>query len=244
MNQQVGLRRVIGITLALLPFAAAAQLGSFSSTYTFANTTTSSGTVDPTPTPTADGVNFGSFSAHGLGANSTAAGRFAYSGWNTTGGIDANRYYQVTLAPAVGYTLNLDSISFGVRRSSTGPRDFTVRSSVDGFAADVPTASATSPEIATTANAFRFVNDIAPAANITGNTVQLPSAYDTLTQPVTFRFYAANPESAAGSFTVDDVTITGAAAVPEPHEYAAVSAAALVVFAAAKRRLNRSKRGE
>lgn len=241
MTHTIRVRRVIGITLALLPLGAFAQLGSFNSTYTFANSTTSSGTTDPTPVPTAPGVSFGAFSAHGLGANPTAAGRFTFSGWNTTAGFDLGRYYQVTVAPSAGYSLDLDSIGFGVRRSGTGPRDFMLRSSLDDFAVDLGTATATSPEINVAGNAFHFVNDIAPTADITGNSVDLPSAFDTLTQPVTFRFYAANPESASGSFTVDDVKFSGgAAAVPEPHEYAAVSAAALAAFAIARRRLQRS----
>lgn len=221
----------------LLPIASVAQTTPFSVTYSFANTTTASGSIDPTPVPTADGVIPGSFSAHGLSANSTAGGRFAFSGWNTTTpGVDASRYYEVTLAPVVGMTLDLDSISFGVRRTGTGPRDFSLRSSLDGFASSLGVSSATSPEISIQGNVFHFVNDIAPAANIQGNQVQLTPEFDALHTPITFRFYAANPETAAGSFTLDDVTVNGITAVPEPHEYGMMAAGGLMLFAAYRRR--------
>jgi len=241
MNISIQSRRLIALTFAIVPCAATAQLGPFSANYNFSGVTTTSGVIDPTPPPTVVGLTLGSFSAQGLSANPGAAGRFTFSGWNaTTPGIDQNRFYEVTLEPAAGNLLNLDSISFGVRRSGTGPRDFSIRSSVDQFATTLGEATASSPEISVTDNAFRFVNDISPSANISGNTVQLSSAYDALTQPVSFRFYAANPESASGSFTVDDVTFSGVTAVPEPHEYAALSAGALVAFAIARKRLRNS----
>jgi hypothetical protein len=225
------------MALAVAPLPATAQLGPFSATYDFSAVSTSSGTIDPTPPPTVVGLTLGSFAAVGVSANPGAAGRFTFSGWNnTTPGLDQNRFYEVTLAPSPGNLLNLDSISFGVRRSGTGPRDFSIRSSMDDFASTLGEATATSPEISVTDNTFRFINDSSPSANITGNKIDLSSAYDTLTQPVSFRFYAANPESASGSFTVDEVTFAGVSAVPEPHEYAALSAGALVAFAIARKR--------
>jgi hypothetical protein len=234
---------IIGCTV-FAPLVSHAQTNPFRVTYNFANTTTSTGTTDPTPVPTAPGVIFGSFSANGVSANSTAGGRFAYSGWNTTTpGVDSSRYYEMTLAPVSGMSLGVDSISFGVRRTGTGPRDFSLRSSLDGFASDLGVSSATSPEISVQGNAFRFVNDIAPTANISGNQVQLSSDFDALHSPITFRFYAANPETAAGSFTLDDVTVNGITAVPEPHEYGMMASGSLLLFAAYRRRINRISRG-
>ncbi len=159
------------MTLTVGPLAATAQLGPFSATYDFSAVTTSTGTIDPTPPPTVVGMTLGSFAAVGLAANPSAAGRFTFSGWNnTTPGLDQNRFYEVTLAPSPGNLLNLDSISFGVRRSGTGPRDFSIRSSVNDYASTLGEASATSPEISVTDNSFRFVNDSSPSANITGTT--------------------------------------------------------------------------
>jgi hypothetical protein len=231
---------LLGLSLAILPIAALAQVGAFNSTYTFNNTTTSSGQNDPTPNPTAGGLTLGAFSAHGVSANSTAGGRFAFSGWNaTTPGVDTSKYYEMTLSPNPGSQLDLDSIAFGVRRTGTGPRDFSIRSSLDGFGTDLGTASATSPEISVLGNSFHFINDIAPSANIQGNTIRLSTEYDALTTPITFRFYAANPETAAGSFTLDDVTVKGVTAVPEPHEYGLAVSGALMLFAAYKRQMVR-----
>lgn len=235
-----GLGALIALSSLLAPLVSLAQTSPFSVTYTFVNTTTTTGTTDPTPVPTATGVTLGNFSAHGLSANSTAGGRFAYSGWNTTiPGVDPSRYYEMTLAPATGMSLDLDSISFGLRRTGTGPRDFSLRSSLDGFSSDLGSSSATSPEISIQGNAFHFVNDIAPTANIQGNQVQLSTEFDALRTPITFRFYAANPETAAGSFTLDDVTVNGITAVPEPHEYGMMASGALMLFAAYRRRTDR-----
>lgn len=227
----------LALFFGLLPSAAFAQLGAFTATYNFANTTTSSGQTDPTPPPTVFGMTLSPFTAHGVSANSTGAGRFAFSGWNTTApGPDLSRYYEMTLTPLAGNQLDVDDITFGLRRTGTGPRDLSIRSSLDGFASDLGIASATSAEISTSGNVFHFVNDIAPTANINGNGIQLSSDFDAITAPITFRFYAANPESSAGSLTVDDVTVKGFTAVPEPQEYALAAAGGLMLFGAYRRR--------
>lgn len=227
----------LALFFGLLPSAAFAQLGAFTATYNFANTTTSSGQIDPTAPPSVFGMTFSPFSAHGVSANSTAAGRFAYSGWNTiTPGPDMSRYYEMTLTPLAGNQLDVDDITFGVRRTGTGPRDLSIRSSLDGFAADLGIASATSAEISTAGDVFHFNNDIAPTANINGNAIKLSSDFDAITAPITFRFYAANPESNAGSLTVDDVTVNGFTAVPEPQEYALAAAGGLMLFGVYRRR--------
>lgn len=237
ISRASGLGALIALSSLLSPLVSHAQTSPFSVTYNFVNTTTTTGTIDPTPVPTATGVSFGNFSAHGVSANSTAGGRFAYSGWNTTTpGVDTSRYYEMTLAPAAGMSLDLDSISFGLRRTGTGPRDFSLRSSLDGFTSDLGMSSASSPEISIQGNAFHFVNDIAPTANIQGNQVQLSTEFDALRTPITLRFYAANPETAAGSFTLDDVTVNGITAVPEPHEYGMMASGALMLFAVYRRR--------
>ena len=138
------------ITLLLVALAVitVSKAQPFMGLYTFDSVKTTSGTTDPSPVPVATGVTFGSFSATGTPTNPNAAARFSFTNWptgsvsgfadslysNMTGSLSASEYYEVTVAPASGYTISLDSIRFTVRRSPTGIRSFAVRSSADGYA--------------------------------------------------------------------------------------------------------------
>jgi hypothetical protein len=190
---------------------------SFSGTYPFTNVTTSSGTTDPTTVPTATGVTFGSFSATGTPANPNAASRFSFTDWaldgsvpNLTGVINTAEYYSVTIAPASGYTLDISSITFTIQRSGTGIRQYSVRSSLDSYTNNLPAsispANATLSVVAT--NVFQ-ITDIATAQN--GSTITLVSGFTNLASAVTFRFYGWNAEANGGTFSIDNVVISGSA---------------------------------
>jgi trimeric autotransporter adhesin len=228
---------------------AAAQ--QFSVTYDFANVTTSSGTTDPTPVPTAPGLTFGSFAAVGYSGNPNASGRFSWTG-NPTGGIDGvdnfsqfegsldlTKYYQVTLTPATGYTLDLDTISFTVQRSATGIRNYAVRSSVDNFASNL--AGSISPANANLGvdggDNFRWLFDAVSTAQ-NGSLTTLGQAFDDLSGPVSFRFYGWNAEGSGGTFSIDNVSFSGVAVVPEPRSMAllAIGAAGFWFFLRRKER--------
>ena len=55
--------------------------------------------------------------------------------------VDKSAYFEVTLTPSGGFKVALNSISFGSRRTGTGPVKYTLRSSADGFAGDVATGN-------------------------------------------------------------------------------------------------------
>jgi hypothetical protein len=50
---------------------------------------------------------------------------------------DLNDYYAFTLSATGGNTFSLTSLQYGDQRSDTGPRDFVIRTSQDGFTTDV-----------------------------------------------------------------------------------------------------------
>ena len=50
-------------------------------------------------------------------------------------------YFEFTLTPTVGYIINLSSISFGARGTSTAPVNYTLRSSLDSYASDIATGT-------------------------------------------------------------------------------------------------------
>ncbi|MFN7015318.1 MAG: hypothetical protein ACK4ON_13715, partial [Bacteroidia bacterium] len=103
----------------------------FTGTYTFASVTTTSGLTDPTPVPTVTGVTFGSFSAaNPVATNPGANGRFVFDNQPLgasngatyaalTGSVSATTYYEVTLTPQAGYSVDLTSITFTTQRSNT-----------------------------------------------------------------------------------------------------------------------------
>lgn len=200
---------------ACVPLAAQAQLYIYSFGDLVANTsTTSAGT-------TTTSAIFSSFSATGLSPGTVnATNRFSMTGWDIgattgsdtfTGAINLGKYFEFTITPQAGYSLDLNQITLGFQRSSTGVRQFAVRSSIDAFgsnlAASISPANANGSVVPT--NVFQTTD--ATNVLIPGNTITLDSAYDAITTPITFRFYGFNAEATTGTFSVDDVATFGIA---------------------------------
>ena len=241
---------VFPVTLAIGMVASTMSAQPFSSTYDFSLVTASTGLTDPTPTPTAPGVTFGSFSAIGYVGNPNASGRFSFTtnglgsvngsdDFSTfTGNLDLTKYFEVTLTPQVSFSLDLDTIAFTIQRSGTGIRNFAVRSSLDGFAANLP-ASISPANInlgVGPGNEFRYLFD-ANANAQSGSLVTLGASFDTLTSPVTFRFYGWNAEAVTGTFSIDNVAFSGATIiVPEPSISALLGGFGLLALTFMRRR--------
>lgn len=68
------------------------------------------------------------------------AGAAAVSGALNT---STSTYFEFTLTPTSGYYVTLSSISFGSRCTGTGPTNFAVRSSADGYSTNVATGTLT-----------------------------------------------------------------------------------------------------
>jgi len=193
---------------------------SFSGTYNFASVSTTSGKTDPSAVPTATGLIFGSFTANGaVSTNPNAAGRFSFTSQSTgatnssdvfTGAIDLSKYYEVTVTPAAGYTLNIASIKFTLQRSGTGIRQYSVRSSKDNYASNLPASvSPANADLQVVASNVFQVTDAATTAE-TGSTITL-TGFTGITTATTFRFYGYNAEAIGGTFSIDDVIIAGSA---------------------------------
>ena len=215
------------LSIALISTSLMVNAQSFSAKYNFALTTTvTATTVDPTPPPTATGVTFGSFSAVNVGTVSTSNGSFTYDSWgigaltgddvqaNYTGAIDLTKYYNVAITPQSGYEVTLTDMTFSSRRSSTGTRQYAVRSSMNAYASNLPASPATNT-IVTVINSNEFFISIdGNTSTYNGNTITFTQpAFTAFTSPVNIRFYAWNAEGAAGSFRVDSVIFNGSASV-------------------------------
>jgi gliding motility-associated-like protein len=173
----------------------------FTATYDF---NSASGTSpDLTPVPVVDNATFGSFATTGA-TTTNAAGRFNASTWGTGTTINTGNYFSVTLAPATGYSISLSALSFAVQRSATGPAKYSVRSSVDGYNADLPGTIVSNTNLTGTSI---FTNTNTSAAQ-NGTNITIGSSFANLTGPVTFRIYAFSASS-TGTFSVDNVKFTG-----------------------------------
>ena len=206
----------------------------FTATYDFASVTTISGLTDPTTPPTAAGLTFGSFTSTGMSANPNASARFSFT-TNALGGVNASdnfatftgslnlaKYDEVTLTPSAGFVLDLNTIAFTIQRSSTGIRSYAVRSSLDGYSANL--SASISPVNANLGvgpgDEFRYLFDANTTAQ-NGSLVTLGVPFDALTSAVSFRVYGWNAEGDGGTFSIDNVAFAGTTlAVPEPTAFA------------------------
>lgn len=221
------IKNLLSASLLFLSLSVFSQ--AFSGMYPFSGVmsgTASTGPTDPTPPPTATGLTFGAFSAVGTGTTPSAGGVFSFSGWDVsitngndayatyTGAINPGKYYEVSLTPAANYGVDLTSITFNMLRSGTGPRNWSVRSNKDSYTANLPASVGSNTAISVVGSDIFFWNLDATSNTIQqkGSTITLSGPnFSTQTSPYTFRFYAWNAESGAGTFRLDTVIFNGLA---------------------------------
>lgn len=196
---------------------------SFSATYGFPELTTTSGTQDPSNTPTVTGLQFGAFNAYGTTANPNASARFSFTGWpvgaansddnygNYTANLSPNIYYEMKLSIVSGYTLHLNELNFDLRRSGTGIRTFCVRSSLDNYTNNLAASTGTNTNLEVIPNNIFFwkYDSLSTNSDQKGSKITFDANFSSLTGTVVLRFYAWNSESSGGSFSLDNVNFTG-----------------------------------
>lgn len=197
--------------------------------YTFKNVTLTSGATDPTIVPVNAGASFGSFTAAGLSLNSMDTARFAFSGWDKggaginhdtayallTGTVNTSKFYEVTISPKFANSLTLTKLTFKFKRDSAGVRTFAVRSSLDGYATNLPASVIPSNASLRVKPGNIFFSQYDTTITQNGNTITLSTAFKNLITPVTFRFYGWNAEDSTGTFGIDSLVIAGSAGIIE-----------------------------
>jgi hypothetical protein len=126
---------------------------------------------------------------------SGVVGDFALSttGFNTAT-LNSSKYLEFTISPNANYAMVLNSVSFYDQKSGTGPTNWVLRSSIDGYVADLNSPSSSSTNM---------------PYNALPNVVELGINFQNINTAVTFRMYAYGATSAAGTWRIDDLTIEG-----------------------------------
>ncbi|MGQ2983168.1 YDG domain-containing protein [Flavobacterium sp.] len=133
--------------------------------------------------------------------DTAANNRYNMNSWNTTS-IDLDAYFTFTITPVEGYKLNLANFVYTGQVSSGSP-SYAFRSSLDGFASNIGTASASA-------------------------TISLAgSSYQNLTAPIEFRLYVWGTSSTTATYSVNDFSFSGSVvqSPPAPTAPAITSAA-------------------
>ncbi len=124
---------------------------------------------------------------------SSNANTFSATAFTTEATPDlANDFYELTVTPNAGFELDLTELQLDERRSSTGIRNWEVRSSLDGYGAALAT--------------FAVPDDDLTRSN---QSIALGAEFQDLAATVTFRIYGYASESGAGSWRIDNVEVYG-----------------------------------
>ncbi|MBW6516458.1 MAG: endonuclease [Candidatus Cloacimonetes bacterium] len=196
-------RNLILIAFALLSIGLIFGQVPFTATYTFDGTTGNVESFIYNGT-TYDGIEMGNLIKVGV-TSTSSTGNFRANNWPLgatdgsdvfTGTVDFDKYFGFSITAGTGYEFTVNSITFGIGRSSTGIRQSQWRGSHDNFASILSDY--------TTLNAS-LTNDAGVLTNPdlnsswTGNVLALGTNYANIDTSVGFRFYLYNAESTAGT---------------------------------------------
>lgn len=123
---------------------------------------------------------------------SNNAGTFSAVDWTATPTAEPTDFFSFTVTPDTGFTTTLQILELDERRSGTGIRQWTVRSSLDSFASDLQVFAV--PDDTNTRTSQRIV---------------LGPAFTNLSTAVEFRIFGFEAEAAGGSWRIDNVEVFG-----------------------------------
>lgn len=127
----------------------------------------------------------------------TGSTNFGAAAYKETLSTATSTYFSVTVTPASGYKVALNSLSLGSRGTSTGPGKITVYSSIDNYTTAIGTANVSN-------NSTWALSSIAFTGALTGAT----------STPVTLRIYgsdsagAATPSAGTANWRIDDISLS------------------------------------
>ncbi len=130
----------------------------------------------------------------GIGANAGGS-RYNANDWGLNFDSDGSdfettAYFSWTLTPKTGFEIDLTRLDGNWQRSTTGPKTYALRSSLDGFSSNIATG-------ATASSASPFSISLAS-----------PS-FDSITASIEFRLYAWGATGSSGTFSINDFSFVG-----------------------------------
>ncbi|MFM9948121.1 MAG: choice-of-anchor D domain-containing protein [Saprospiraceae bacterium] len=148
-------------------------------------------------------------------SSASSTGNFRGTNWPTgattgsntfTGSVNLGRYIEVSIATVSGYELSFTTISFGVGRSGTGPRQWQWRGSADNYANPINNYTTLTAGLTNNNGVLTNTDD---NSSWTGNILNV-SSYSNLTGTTVFRLYGFNSEAAGGTGGLQgNITIQG-----------------------------------
>ncbi len=198
MNQPFLLSRSLAaVSASLLGFSALAHGQAFTGTFNLAGTTNEVASFAYNGSAVAN-LTVSSLSKVGI-TSTSSTNNFRGSNWPIgtvdSGPVDTAKYIEFTLTAGGGKVIDLPSITFGVGRSATGPRQWQWRSSVDAYSSPIPVTTVTS---GLTHSSGVLTNPDANSSWTANEIITSGGAYQGLSS-VTFRLYGYNTEAAGGT---------------------------------------------
>lgn len=148
-------------------------------------------TSDGSPSGVNTNITAGNFTSAGVGLLTFGASGASANGWTTSANIDLTDYFEITISPNSGYTINVSAVNFGERRSGTGIRNYQVRWSIDNFANSTTIATVSVPDDTNERD-----------GSITGLNINVADG-----QTLKIRWYGYNSEAAGGTWRINDGTL-------------------------------------
>ncbi len=154
------------------------------------------------PTPTGGGTTHGVRLGNDNLTYAPSQGEVLVIGTTGTNAFSTADYFSIILTPEAGYVLDLENITLQAARGGGSARGFRVRSSLDGFTANLNDSA--TETLAT------------QRPTLTGYTINLAAPmFGAITGPIEFRFYVYS-SSVNNTIEMDNLRFNGTAAIPEP----------------------------
>jgi len=132
----------------------------------------------------------------GIGRGSGVSGsngnnRYNSSNWSTGSSFDNNDFFTWTITPASCYEIDFQSLVLSFERSSSGPQNLAIRTSLDNYSSVIWNYSLNNNSVQT-------------------ETISLAGAnFQNLTSGITFRIYGWNAGGGSGTFSVNSFVFNG-----------------------------------
>ncbi len=179
------------LTVALSIIAAATHVRAALITFSFNGASGNETSFGPDAKP-----NHLTVSAMTRGSGVTAQANsetFSARSWTTGSSIDPNDYFTFSITPETGYSMTLSSLVLDDQRSGTGVQAWSVRSSLNGFAANLSTFAVPNTTL------------------MQNQTTLLSGAYSALPSALEFRIYGYSSSGSSGTWKIDNLRVEGSA---------------------------------